>query len=329
MAGGMESGSITSTAVYRQDNEPDDKRKGLIWADTSGSGVTTKVYDGSGWASIVPNFPIFVTDETLSFNETGTDLSTTDVGIFSGALELAPFNTPVSRPEDNDTLTGDRSDDWGIAFSPTVDAVSVEVAVSGNSSGVGNVKLTDPSGTVISEKSGLNASAGDKIRFSDLSLTAGSEYAIWADGSASSYTAGYSNTTYSVPISGDGVDYIGDWNDGTLSKTDDGWVFNDVSVRPDNVTSGNATVAWSDIPTDLAAWDRVSWQSDDGGGSVTATVETNDGTGWSSFASDVASPYSIASVPTDHDVRVRFDLSRPTADDTSPLISYVARRGER
>jgi hypothetical protein len=324
MAGGMESGSITERAVYRQDTEPDDKREGLLWVDTSGTGVTTKVYDGSAWASIVPNFPIFVTQEAVSFTE--SDVSTTPeaTALGGGSYRFVEGGT-VSRPQ-TDTESFDGQYNFrGIAFELYAPVSSIEVTLSSDTSGITRIQLVDKDLNVISEETGLNLTPGDTYTFND-SVPAGI-YKVRGDGGGNGYDFGRYDGSVESSYFSPAVDLRGNVAEGGDEINGSLKCFSSVSVNS-VPTSGGLTIGFDSVE-DLAAWDRVSWQADDGDGSVTATVETNDGTGWSSFASDVAAPYSIASVPTDHDVRVRFDLSRPSASDTSPLISYVARRGER
>lgn len=124
------------------------------------------------------------------------------------------------------------------------------------------------------------------------------------------------------------------WGDLSFSTYDDNpattithWI-DDFGVH-EAALDGSAAVMFDTIPTDLSAWDIMGAQYDHGGGSVTFDVETDDGSGWAVHAADVVPPVDISDVATDTDVRLVATLSRTAETDATPVVPYVARRGER
>lgn len=313
----MESTPLFDVPILRQDNQPDNDNI-VMWVDTSGNTPETKIRDENGnWTSVVPNFPIFVTQEAVSFTESDVSLST---GSFA---ELSNGSVSMSDlPEQTRNMSTDYDfpSAAGYHFTPEVD-LEIDTAVVNTSSGSGTydkVAVREAGGADI--ESFTNVSAGTSLNFTAV-LSAGVEYQLYAENPDS---FGETDSLFDFGFMQRQRGWNNEYDD---TYQDMSWVFDTLRfVQAD--PSALVTVGFSDVE-DLTAWDRVSWQSNNGDGSITATIQTDDGTGWSDFATNVAPPYSIKNVPVSDDVRVQFDLSRPSVSDTSPLISYVARRGER
>jgi hypothetical protein len=314
MGEGMDSRPVSSRQIYRQDTAPADERLGIIWSDTSGEGVTTRIWDGDTWASIVPNFPVFVTQEAVSFAET-------EVSVIGGQIESGSVKPGLgTHSQDLNSTSTDDNGVGGMRFTAEASISEIDATVDTGNSGISTydkVAITEDWSVGPDLQSFSNVNDGETVTF-DVVLEPGTQYLIYGK-SPTTDLGYYDGGSMSTSLTSGEVGYRPYWGE----SSDSLFVFSDLTFRADT-----AAVEFNPVPEDLAAWDRASWQADDGDGSVTATVETNDGTGWTVFAADVAAPYSIASVPVDNDVRVRFDFSTPETG-TDPLVSYVARRGER
>lgn len=314
---------------YIQDTEPSNPSDGETWIDTSNPARPVSVYsaDRGEWVATFDSVPLFVTQEALTFEESNIQLTTGNAIVDSGSVELEDSSEESSSSADEDTYFNESG--WhGIRITPNKPIKRLRLGFFPNTDEYGNSTVNDLRVVRVSDSEVIKSISGNWEIFEfpdypefDVSLESGVSYDIEAniDGVPIS-------PSESFPVTNPIFDVVGPSSNRVSG--DDHWQTFDYIRATSNITEGSTTIGFN-RPEDLSSWDRVSWQADDGGGSVSATIETNDGTGWSSFASDVAAPYSIASVPADHDVRVRFDLSRPTDDDTSPRVSYVARRGER
>jgi hypothetical protein len=299
---------------YIQLSKPSSPSDGETWVDTSDSARPMFIYstDRGEWVPTFENVPLFVTQEAVSFAESDVNLTTSDAEVVNGSARLLEeYSQTANINTGNQVSSTDSNYEYGVKVDIKKPVFEITILTDGLSY-VDNFYIFDSSGNEL-----VSSAVSDPTTVS-VSLDPGIYY-LECSGNSSQTNGGSLD-------SGEIFDVVS----GSINQSEDSdiWNFTDITMKSAGSTSGSATAGFDDVE-DLETWDRVSWQTDDGDGSVTATVETDDGTGWSEFAADVAAPYSIAPVPAEDDVRVRFDLSRPTADDTSPLVSYVARRGER
>jgi hypothetical protein len=296
----MESTALFANPIVKQDTQPESDTV-VLWIDTSGGTNTTKVRDNEGnWNSVVPNFPIFATQETVSFGETNVD--TDEKFIDGGALSLP--NPPFTDSFD----TVDMGSYTGTTLFRLTPEKECDITFHTNPNSAWN-----DSGAYIERDGGVqkNFAAGDDVTFTNVPGNEQSLFYLSTEGQI------YGVEDYLINLP-----FISQDNPSDLPGID--------GITVDMVvTDETVTVEFTSIPEDITAWDRVSWQSQNEDGSITSIIETNDGGGWEEYATNVAPPYSIASIPTSEDIRLKFNLSRPNTNDTSPLISYVARRGER
>lgn len=317
----MRSRPVQQTVVYRQDTKPKDTRGGVIWVDTSASGSPeTKVYDASqGQFAPVVNIPLFVMDEAVTFGESNVNTSSgysVYVDTADGEMRLADNRpTPWGPPGSSNTYSS------GICFEfePKIDITGLSGDIAGEITGLNEVYVQDTNGN--KQGGDTNVSPGGTFNIDGVTFAAGTRYEVHVD------LTDFSTDTQTYTGTSDPHD-LEIWT--AYNYNGGSYVRNVGNVTPNSgPTSGDGLVAWNNLPDDLAAWDRVSWQEIQADGSITADVEVNDGSGWSTFASDVAPPFSIAGVDPSTDVRLRFSFSRGSVTDSVPKIPYAARRGER
>lgn len=316
----MASRPVQQKIVYAQTTQPTDERDGVMWIDTSVETRPLHVYSetSSQWEKVSAEVPILVTQEAVSFGESGTVLNQDGTHLTNGALEI-----PDTAPRSEGSL-GDINNDsaeTGLIVTPKASVDSLTATPSSNNAGITRHRLIrDSDGTVLET---INAGV-ESVTFST-SLSAGATYRVIADAEGATYDHArqqVDNAPFSYPAITVEEGY---YNNGGASL----YWYTYESVEMPDILSGTATVGFGSIPTDLSAWDIQTWQQYENQGSVTADVEVDDGSGWSTHATDVLPPVDISGVDSSHDVRASLTLSRSAESDTSPQIPYVARRGER
>lgn len=327
----LESTAIFDRRVYAQDTAPDDERDGVIWVDTSVANRTMYTYsaDSAAWEQVSSDVPVLVTQEAVSFDESGVTQGThSALKAKNGSVGFdSAVDATTSRTADNNTANYTDTEK-GVEFNPNQALNRLYFTVSANTGTEDwRSQLYDAeSGDLLVEQQHTAVGAGDTLSV-DHPMSEGHTYAICladpADGTSSSF--GYYDETF--PISGTALDIV-DGSSGGSSSNYRAFCVNDLRGVYD-ATRGQRSIGFSSIPTDLSAWDIATWQYDAQDGTIEEMrVETNDGTGWATHTSGLP-PVDISGVPTDSDVRVWFDLSRPSTTETGPEIPYVARRGER
>ncbi|MFT4921052.1 MAG: hypothetical protein ACI8XM_000245 [Haloarculaceae archaeon] len=312
---GLQGSAGGGSVDYVQDTAPADPSDSETWVDTNDPARPMHVYsvDRGEWIATYESVPLFVTQEAVSFAESGVSLSQTGTMVSGGSLQLLDgvfASASVSYGDVNSV------NNWsGVEFDLATDADDLRAKNNGTNGNDTGIRLLDATGTVI-------------------------ESAMVADGGSYTFIGPFSAGTYIIELDTEnGYEHIAptiddnseiDITSGTTAGSTDGNAAYNITqidaIRED--TSGEVTVSYDGI-TDLAAWDRVTAQKEPGGGAVTYDIEVDDGTGWSVLASSVTMPFSIASVSAESDVRIVVSLSRPTTGDTTPQVPYVARRGER
>jgi hypothetical protein len=315
---------------YVQDTEPNSSTDGEIWVDTSNPQRPLHVYstDRGEWVPTVENVPLFVTQEAVSFGESEVDITHGSVNgivvteVSGGSVTFRDSTKTTDLGVDDDTV-GHIDSTQGIAFVPERELSGVRLRVSQNTTNITEFDLRDSGNSILESVSG-NWDSGDWVSF-NRSFSQGTEYRVTAQNSddlgrstGSFPYGGGSGSLLSVPHS---IAFGG-------STTADRYMFQDIEGTYSPLSS-NTGVGFSPTPSDLAAWDRLSWQYDKGDGDLTFDVEVNDGTGWSVHRNDVLPPVSISEVAPTQDVRLVAKFSRQSGSDASPAVSYVARRGER
>jgi hypothetical protein len=307
----MESTPLFASPIVKQDNQPVSDTV-VFWIDTSSGTNTVKIRDNEGnWTSVVPNFPIFVTQEGVSFNESDITLSG-DYIINNGAISYP--TTSIGDSQSN--FNGNNVDSGGYRFTPSFDNLTLEVTpYHPTRSAYSKLALRNYGGGDIETYS--NVTIGDSIEF-NTTLSQNTDYEVYIEQTGD--TSIGSEIDINTPLTTNESIVT----NGTTSTSNYIRCFSNIKLTKPN--ADNTIVEFSSIE-DLSAWDRVSWQQKVNNGSITVNIEVNNGSGWNTLASDIASPYSIASIDPTSDIRIVFNLSY--TDNEAPLISYVARRGER
>jgi hypothetical protein len=305
---------------YVQDTEPADPSDSESWVDTSDPARTVYVYSADR-GEFVPTYeavPLFVTQEAVTFQETEVQATYSGTHPEESIVLGGPIDTVPRAADQADTY----GSPFGVCFNPNQSLYAIEGVLS---SMTANRDSREVQLRLFSDNSIITTTTPSNGEFRiEEPLSAGTEYAISLPAPTSSDYIGY-NYDLTTPITGESLDITGDYNDGAKNA---GRVYGVSELTGvGETTTGTASVSF-DMP-DIAAWDRISWGYDKQAGSVSFDVETDDGTGWSTYATDVLPPVSLGSVPPDTDVRLVASLSRPSTGDASPRVTYVARRGER
>lgn len=319
----MESSALFDQRVYAQDTEPPDERNGNIWVNTSTDNNQVLVYSTNtgNWEPVSEGTPIFVTQEALTFQETDLDLSNTKTGVDNGSVTLVK-ESPTTRPSDNNSTEGTDDDD-GIVINPNRELYGITGELTpGTTEVVVELRNTSNNSVIASSNGNRNFSIEPPNP-----LQPDTEYTLAAlIGGTDSL--GEKDTNVSYPYTGGALDIVAGW-DGFVDDKSSSTIsaINNVGpiYPPDN---GSATIGFSPIPKDLVVWDRFSWQYDEKEGSLSVDIETNDGTGWNTYSTNVIPPVSISEVPTNNNVRIVVTYNK-TKDENPPVISYAVRRGER
>lgn len=268
---------------------------------------------------IIPEMPIFTIQEAVSFGETDLDLTTDGVDIIDGTLQLNGDIRDASAANWADEDLGTRTSlgnvgqgvrEWRTLANGLgdveVDFEEIYVAISESHTRnpyLHNIRFYDSGGTSVDVNFSSVRAADDGNGYRERTLDTG-------------------------PVTAT-VDRIDCEVENVSSQNDTTFYMNEMSFEAFTRTQANAQVNFSQIPTDIVAWDRISWQYEENDGSLTADVETNDGTGWSVYLSDAVPPVGISSIPPEDDVRLNLTYTIPTLQEVSPVVPYVARRAER
>lgn len=312
----MGSRAVNDTVVYRQTTQPADTREGVLWVDTSGTGTPdTKVYGDGSWSPIA-DIPLLVNQELVTFGESGADLSHLGTIVQSGQVELSSGESSTGSNTNQNSMIITGSSPYGVRYDLPNGAAEISVDLEGNL-GSGTCTLKDMDGNVLDTDTG-SGTTNPVLTAAD-SFPGRVDVLFQPDDGDSQYVTADEDVAYQTALSG--VDADG----GTRS---DGYNIMGLTVTLPE-TQGEATIGWASIPDDLTAWDLISWQYDEGAGSMSFDVETNDGSGWAVHRSDVLPPVGISTLAPDTDVRVVANLSRAAVTDTTPVVPYAARRGER
>ena len=122
----------------------------------------------------------------------------------------------TSRPEDNNTTTGDFQ--AGFEISLTSDWPSIAARISQNTSGQTTAYLREDDDTLIDSQDISALSAGDTFSFDGVNLSSGQNYFITIDAGGSDYTLGINNDV-EYPFEGDDLDIVARYFDGDTDTT--------------------------------------------------------------------------------------------------------------
>lgn len=260
--------------------------------------------------------PILVTQEAVSFGESGVNLTRDGVNLDSGTLRLSETANEWYDPENNSSfsnVTMSGAEEFGWEITPNVDISRLRVRLHSTFDGT-SMRLEDSNGNILET---VDASGGYEVFTT--SLTAGNAYEIIGTSERR-----YDDDGTGLPLSK--TDAVVDVT-GSASVNSNPGTFQEIEATQELV--GSATVGFGSIPADLAAWDIATWQYERLDGSLSFDVEVDDGSGWSVFKADVLPPVDISAVDTASDVRVVARFSKPNEVGSEPVVRYVARRGER
>lgn len=321
----MGSRAVADRLMYAQDTQPADTRDGVVWVDTSdpNNPMFTYSVDEGGWVPATPEIGFFVTQEAISFTETGVVTTHDKTGISNGEVTMDDTKDGTFVTENVTDVTG--SDSWskGLIIQPNVDLDGIRCVANSANSGASRVDLHNhDTGDLVGRKTADSPYGGGTHKFVE-PLTAGVNYRLTYAGGGSSWTYTKGDIIGWTPDTSADIDVI-EGHD----STGDPWVWDKITALH-AVTSAQCTLGFDTIPDELSAWDMAQWQFDVLDGSLTFDVETNDGSGWVTYSSNVRPPYDISDVGPTLDVRLVANYSKPGVNAASPVITYNARRGER
>jgi hypothetical protein len=256
-----------------------------------------------------------------TFAESDVTLSHTRTVVNSESLALGDdvYLKGVDTGTDNtqDTGVGVYA---GAVINPNRDLNGLRVTISGNTGTINRVSILRLSDNTEIEFRSVNVTSGDTVALT-ATLTAGSEYAVRADGGGSdTYTMGYDTDTGS-PIAGDELDVTDGWFDG--SKTNYNYNLTLIEGRGP-ATSGSVTVEWP-YPPDVYGWDTVLYKRTLDDETVDVYVEEDQSGGWTDVAGPVARGDAIPADPSNN-VRYRIEFSRADTANRPTLDAIYRRR---
>lgn len=320
---GMSSRPIMERVVYAQDAPPADERDGVIWVDTTTEKRQLHVYSEqtAQFEPVKTDVPVFVTEEAVTFQESGPGqgFNSTEVDSHNGTIRLVLASTgPItSRNADNDSFSS--SNDTGVRIEANRALDGVYGSVSANTTGVTRAylfRIEDGGGRTRIADTAINTGS---FAF-DVPLEAGRRYDITADAEGASFTKGLISG-HSAPHAGDALDIIA----GSGDDVNNIWCVNDIGSRQGS-GPGVHQIHLGQPEEDLVAWDLKTWQSDPVDGTLSFRIDVDDGSGWTTHATNVTSPYDISGIDPSWNIRLHTDMDTTAR---SPRLKYVARRGER
>ena len=158
--------------------------------------------------------PIEINGQTVS-NVVVNGQSVDEITANGQTVFTAIPDSEVSRDPDEDSLS-DSGTRRGIVINPNTNLVQIDATISGNTDGLTQVGVSDSSNNVLASVTG-SFTAGDTVVLV-ASLSAGSDYAVWANAEGNSYTLGFDNVA-SFPYTSTDVDIVG----GTQGDGSGGW----------------------------------------------------------------------------------------------------------
>ena len=300
---------------YVQTSEPAyDEGKTWLNPDT---GVYYAAYDAGNGGDWHPIPPVYVTEETITFDESGISLSLSGAAqLNNGSIEIGGTQSTFYSYYDYDS-SFDMSDAWlGLGFTPKEEITGLRVDTWQLERSYGDWRVQNlETGTTIAQQGGSGLSNGDELTWSE-PLDIGVDHAIQVN-------------------SGDGNDDF--WTDFTgfpVEETEftifdnmghDRWYwFQDISVIQPRY-SGSATVSWDNHPDQIEAWDMATYQRTLDNETVTVDIlDQNDNV----LFSNITPNYDISTADTADNVKFQVELSRDTSTN-NPTFDYAARRYTR
>lgn len=272
-----------------------------------GTGQVYECYDaGSGlaWHSVTGEE---TTEEVSTFSESNVSLTHNGTRVANEAIEIAAtqsvgkwFGSGMSQ-----------SGQTGIVFNPNQDFSEVTAEVGNLTDGLSGIYLEDSGGTQLASATNGPYADGDTVTFS-VSLSAGSDYRIYGDGS--DYTMGYEFVNF--PVSGTPADVVDNIGQGGDEWPTIGYLR---FPGPDN---GDTIVSLDAPSVTVRDWDLVTYSLTQDGGSIVVDVEDQNG---NLLFPDIGMNFDISTLDPSLNPRFRIYLSKP--DDTSnPTVDYLARR---
>jgi len=355
---------ITQDYVIVSDTEPQRTVAGLLWRDTSGSNVELQQWTGNQWETWFargPDTPTYPADGTLwnpgdgttqrydggeflpvatspITEQDGTDtfdgsngetVTSTGAEVKSDSvvLDLATGTTATADPDDSTTT---KINSRGLEITPNTDISGVDVTLSSNQGTVDTVFLGQAD-SLIDEITG-SFSSGDTVRLNG-SLSSGTSYVVGVFNSGSSYTVG-EDSSPSFPYTSGDIDITSgavnnhpdDSTSGQASaSTRRSFISVSAVTQP---TSATAYVEWPQ-PDDVFAWGKAAYTVAEDGETATVDVQTNDGSGWTTIATDINRGTDLSALGASAGDKVRFkvNLSRETTSN-NPRLESIYRRYE-
>ncbi|WP_135829755.1 hypothetical protein [Halorussus halobius] len=258
------------------------------------------------------------TTETISSFTSGDLASSSNVIISDGNLEGGSGQSSTAdRLPDGGTFSNQNGLRSGIEIEPQTDLTRISVMISTNTSGESTVYLVDTDLDTITQEP--SPGAGNSVTLT-ADLSAGTKYGILVDAQD-----GGDRSDASFPFTSQYVDITNGAYDqaGTYANIEDAICVRKVTGFPP--PGGEATIEWPDV-TPVSCWETATFQTVQTGGSVEVYVETDDGSGWSTWGSHPVGPGTdLSSIPGDSRVRFRVEFTGSQESGT-PKLTLASRQ---
>jgi hypothetical protein len=290
----------------------------------SSSGVEYRSLSGTDGLTIAENDGTIsvgstaTTTETISSFTSGDLASASIVTISDGNLEGgSQQSSTADRLPDDGTFGNQNGSRYGVEIEPQADLASISVTISSNTSGESTIYLVDTGLNTIAQEP--SPGAGNSVTLT-ADLSAGTKYGILvdADDGGDRNDASFPFTSQYVDITNGAYD-----QSGTYKNYEDALCVRKVTGFPPS--GGEATIEWPDV-TPVSRWETATFQAVQTGGGVAVYVETDDGSGWSTWGSNPIGPGTdLSSIPGDSRVRLRVEFTGSQESGT-PKLTLASRQ---
>jgi hypothetical protein len=264
--------------------------------------------------------PVQILEEVVSFDETGITVTHNNTKIVEGSLQLSySEGTTVSRPNDDGEGSGPTYN--GIKITPKKNLLGIKATLSTNTSGAKKAYLKQLDGTNLTNVDISSLSSGDSFEIV-YPLSSGVSYYLvtYADGATYNIGQLYSPT---FPYTSPDIDIVAGYSSGEVNFVLCSF---DKVIALVDATQGTATIEWIEQPTDLKAWDLVTYQNTEDGETVTVDVESSvDGAIWVTEFQNINQNFDVSTIDPAKQVRFKVNLSRVDTNN-NPTCDYLARR---
>lgn len=280
---------------------------------------------GMSGSSGPPGLSPGILEKAETFTETDVNVADSTATARNESIRLAWDQSTASPPDLTGTTTTIGGGSAGLVVNPNYPIEELVLTKSSNTTDNNGIyaRVYKSDGTQIGSADFTSGTA----TISGLELSAGTDYHVMATGlGSSSFDCGRASAG-STPHSSTLLDITAGATmpDGGNPSTDSTYLYAIESVvAKGRVRSSGSTTAEIAAPDDIFAWDIASFIVTQDGGSVSIGLEENDGTGWSTIATDIGRGQEITA---DKDSNVRFTIDISRSDPTQvPRVEALYRR---